>query len=42
MKKSLKLVLGTLMVTATLFTCSSSHEVCPAYSKAPVQGVEKI
>ncbi|MFZ9847821.1 MAG: hypothetical protein ACO3EE_06665 [Flavobacteriales bacterium] len=42
MKKKYKYILGIAMASATMFTCSSSHELCPAYTKSPIQQVEKI
>ncbi len=42
MKKTYKYIFGLVIASATMFTCASSHEVCPAYGKAPIQQVEKI
>ncbi len=42
MKKTIQYILGITIASATMFTCSSSHELCPAYGKAPIQEVEKI
>lgn len=42
MKNTYKYILGVVMISATMFTCASSHEVCPAYGGSIEKKTEKI